>query len=65
MAYAGQTLDNPVSGEKLTFIQTAADTDGELLEIELELSPPRRRARCAHPRRHRAGRQDPRLQERG
>jgi quercetin dioxygenase-like cupin family protein len=38
MAYAGQTLDNPVSGEKITFIQTAADTDGELLEIELELS---------------------------
>ena len=39
MAYAGQTLENPVSGEKITFIQTAADTDGELLEIELELSP--------------------------
>ena len=39
MAYAGQTLENPVSGEKITFIQTAADTDGELLEIELELTP--------------------------
>jgi quercetin dioxygenase-like cupin family protein len=39
MAYAGQTIENPVSGEKITFIQTAADTDGELLEIELELSP--------------------------
>jgi len=38
MAYAGQTIENPVSGEKITFIQTAADTDGELLEIELELS---------------------------
>ena len=38
MAYAGQTLENPVSGEKITFIQTAADTDGELLEIQLELS---------------------------
>ena len=31
--------ENPVSGEKITFIQTSADTDGELLEIELELSP--------------------------
>ena len=31
MAYAGQTLENPVSGEKITFIQTADDTDGELL----------------------------------
>ena len=39
MAYAGQTIENPVSGEKITFIQTSADTDGELLEIELELSP--------------------------
>jgi quercetin dioxygenase-like cupin family protein len=39
MAYAGQTIENPVSGERITFIQTSADTDGELLEIELELSP--------------------------
>jgi quercetin dioxygenase-like cupin family protein len=38
MAYAGQTIQNPVSGEKITFIQTSADTDGELLEIELELA---------------------------
>jgi|tagenome__1003787_1003787.scaffolds.fasta_scaffold20694782_2 quercetin dioxygenase-like cupin family protein len=38
MAYAGQTIQNPVSGEKITFIRTAADTDGELLEIELELT---------------------------
>src|ERR1700712_4926713 len=39
MAYAGQTIENPVSGEKIPFIQTSADTDGELLEIELELTP--------------------------
>ena len=39
MAFTGQTIENPVSGEKITFIQTSADTDGELLEIELELSP--------------------------
>ncbi len=39
MAYAGQTIENPVSGERITLIQTSADTDGELLEIELELSP--------------------------
>ena len=39
MAYAGQSLYNPVSGEKIEFIRTAADTDGELLEFELELSP--------------------------
>ena len=38
MAYAGQVIENPVSGERITFKQTAADTDGELLSIELELS---------------------------
>jgi quercetin dioxygenase-like cupin family protein len=39
MAYAGQVLENQISGERLTFRQTAADTDGELLAIELELAP--------------------------
>jgi len=39
MAHTGQTIQNPVSGERITFLQTAADTDGELLELELELSP--------------------------
>jgi mannose-6-phosphate isomerase-like protein (cupin superfamily) len=39
MAYAGQTLDNPISGERITFRKTAADTNGELLEIDLELAP--------------------------
>jgi quercetin dioxygenase-like cupin family protein len=39
MAYSGQTIENPISGEKITFLQTARDTGGELLEIELELSP--------------------------
>lgn len=39
MATTGQTITNPVSGERITFVQTAADTGGELLELELELSP--------------------------
>jgi quercetin dioxygenase-like cupin family protein len=39
MAYAGQAIENPVSGERITFRRTAADTDGELLAIDLELSP--------------------------
>jgi mannose-6-phosphate isomerase-like protein (cupin superfamily) len=38
MAYSGQTITNPVSGETLTFRQTAADTDGELLAFDLELT---------------------------
>jgi quercetin dioxygenase-like cupin family protein len=39
MAYAGQIISNPVSGERITFIQTAQDTGGERLEFELELTP--------------------------
>jgi mannose-6-phosphate isomerase-like protein (cupin superfamily) len=38
MAHAGQVLDNPVSGERIVFHKTAADTAGELLAIDLELS---------------------------
>jgi mannose-6-phosphate isomerase-like protein (cupin superfamily) len=38
MAYAGQTIENPISGERITFTQTAADTDGELLAFEMTLS---------------------------
>jgi mannose-6-phosphate isomerase-like protein (cupin superfamily) len=39
MAYRGQTIENPLSGETITFRETAADTDGEYLEIDLHLAP--------------------------
>jgi len=39
MAYAGQILENPVSGERIVFRKTSADTDGELLDFELLLDP--------------------------
>ena len=39
MAQARQIIHNPVSGERITFLQTARDTGGELLEFELELTP--------------------------
>ena len=39
MAYAGQVIDNQLSGERITFRKTAAETNGELLAIDLELSP--------------------------
>jgi mannose-6-phosphate isomerase-like protein (cupin superfamily) len=42
MAYTGQTLENPASGERITFRQTTADTAGELLAIDLELPANRR-----------------------
>ncbi len=39
MAYAGQVLENPVSGERIVFRKTSAETDGELLAFELFLAP--------------------------
>ncbi|HEX6712195.1 MAG TPA: cupin domain-containing protein [Thermoleophilaceae bacterium] len=38
MAYIGQTLENRVTGEKLTFVETAASTDGERVVVDLELA---------------------------
>jgi quercetin dioxygenase-like cupin family protein len=39
MAFSGEVLVNPISGERFTFRKTAADTNGELLAFDLELSP--------------------------
>ena len=36
---AGDTLENPVTGETVRFLRTAADTDGELVEIEVTVEP--------------------------
>jgi mannose-6-phosphate isomerase-like protein (cupin superfamily) len=36
---AGDTLENPVTGESILFLRTAADTDGELVEIEVTVEP--------------------------
>jgi quercetin dioxygenase-like cupin family protein len=38
MSQAAQSIQNLVSGERITFLRTAADTNGELLEFELELA---------------------------
>ena len=42
MAYAGQTIENPASGERITFRETAATSGGELVAIDLELPAGRR-----------------------
>jgi quercetin dioxygenase-like cupin family protein len=39
MAWIGQILVNPASGERITFVHTAAETGGELVAIRLELPP--------------------------
>jgi quercetin dioxygenase-like cupin family protein len=37
MIAPGQTLENPVTGERFTFLETAATTAGQLLSFELAL----------------------------
>ncbi len=39
MARAGQVIENPITGERITFLKTSADTGGELLSVEVELPP--------------------------
>jgi quercetin dioxygenase-like cupin family protein len=39
MARSGESVTNPVAGMTLMFLQTAADTDGELLEMEATYEP--------------------------
>jgi len=39
MATTGQEIDNPRTGQRMRFVRTAADTDGELLAIETTNPP--------------------------
>ena len=41
MITPGQTLENPVTGERFTFTHTAATTNGELLAFDFALRPGR------------------------
>ena len=40
MAVAGETLENPVSGQRIVFRKTADETGGELLEVEAVYTKP-------------------------
>jgi mannose-6-phosphate isomerase-like protein (cupin superfamily) len=39
MARAGGVIEHPVTGERMTFLKTAEDTDGEYVRIELAVRP--------------------------
>jgi mannose-6-phosphate isomerase-like protein (cupin superfamily) len=39
MIHVGQTIENPVTGERLTFIETAASTGGEFVLVECAVAP--------------------------
>lgn len=39
MARRGETIENPITGERITFVETARDTNGKLLVFEDCISP--------------------------
>ncbi len=39
MIRTGDTIHNPVTGERLTFLTTSADTDGEAVVVEVTVQP--------------------------
>jgi mannose-6-phosphate isomerase-like protein (cupin superfamily) len=39
VARAGETVENPVTGETTTFVVTAADSGGALLQLDVVMSP--------------------------
>ncbi len=39
MAHVGETIEHPLSGERLTFLETAATTGGDMLKVRLEMTP--------------------------
>ena len=39
MAHVGETIEHPLTGERLTFLETAATTGGEKLRIAVEMAP--------------------------
>ena len=50
MARAGQTVVNPATAERITFLETAADTGGELLAMEnVWTRPDHRTTEHVHP----------------
>ncbi len=39
MAKAGDVIDNPTTGERITFLETTLETNGELLRFVSEIRP--------------------------
>ncbi len=39
MAHIGDSIEHPLTGERLTFLETAATTGGEFLKLRLEMAP--------------------------
>ncbi len=49
MAKAGDIIENPATGERITFLNTTQETNGELLRFEYVLPPGFTIAEHVHP----------------
>ena len=49
MIRSGQTIENPVTGERITFLKTSRDTDGEYVLVEASIAPNGGVASHVHP----------------
>jgi quercetin dioxygenase-like cupin family protein len=52
MAQAGITIQDPITGQRITFLKTSSDTGGELLRFEVRLMPGAFIPTHAHPMQH-------------
>ena len=50
MAKAGDVIENPVTGERITFLKTTRETNGELLRFEYVVPPGFTIPEHVHPR---------------
>jgi len=50
MARRGETIENPLSGERMTFLKTTADTNGQSFEFEFHAPPGWTVSEHIHPR---------------
>jgi quercetin dioxygenase-like cupin family protein len=50
VARRGDVIENPITGEKVTFLETSEDTNGELLQFEYVLPPRFSIPEHVHPR---------------
>ena len=39
MPHSGQTINNPITGESITFVRTSSQTDGKLVELAFSVTP--------------------------
>ena len=52
MAHVGEIIEHPLTGERITFLETAATTGGDFLKISMDMAPGGTLPRPAHAHPH-------------